>query len=308
MYLSYSGWKKFILCAFAYWNEYLNRTKIDGPDDRLGSIYGSVVGKLFEDFYMMKAWKQPDPQAFIMSRVESTVDKTIERETTPWRDRKGGVIMWKGDGPGQNPKGMYVDRDELVRDVRDAVARGFRIIRYHRLLGPRTDAEYKLDYNFEGDIYAGRADFILLRTKPHDDLLIVDGKGSKHRDKYVDPQQLQWYAMLFWLHSLVDGGPALPDKLAFLYWRSSPDESMDWLSISEDDVQRLFETARASVAEIKRLEKMLLPNAPVEGARGVFKPKANEKNCRFCPYASVCPPGAKVQESIREKQEKQERR
>jgi hypothetical protein len=196
---------------------------------------------------------------------------------------------------------MYSNKEELVRDVRDAVARGFRIIRHHRLLGPRTDAEYKLDYVFEGDTYAGRADFIIQRTKPHSDLLIVDGKGSKHFGKYVDPQQLQWYAMLFWLHSVVDGQPRVPDKLAFLYWRADPEESMDWIEVTQDDAAEMFEVVKNTMAEIKRLQKMLLPNAPVEGARGVFKPKANEKNCRFCPYAAVCPPGAKVQESLKKK-------
>lgn len=307
MYISYTGFKKKQTCDFAYWNEYINKTPIEGPDDRLGSIYGSAVGTLFEDFYTLKVWKEPQPQEFLMNRVEETVEKIIKRETSPFKDRKGGVLLWKGDGPNQNPKGMYKDKAELIADVRDAVARGFRIIRLHRLLGPRTDAELKLDYNFEGDIYAGRADFVIQRTKPHNDLLIVDGKGSRHRGKYVDPQQLQWYAMLFWLHSIVKGKPELPDKLAFLYWRSSPDECMDWIEVSEDAVVELFEVAKNTIKEIERFQKMLLPNAPVEGARGVFKPRANEKNCRFCPYASVCPPGAKVQESIKEKQEKQRR-
>jgi hypothetical protein len=301
MYLSYSGWKKYD-CPFAYYNDYVAHTPKEGVDDRLGSIYGSVVGKLFEDFYAQKLWKKPEPQAYLMSLVEKTVDKTIHREITPWKDRPGGVLLWKGKGEGQNPKGMYENREELIVDVRDAVARGFQIIRHHRLLGPRTDAEYKLDYTFEGDTYAGRADFVIQRTKPHRDLLIVDGKGSQHRGRYVDPKQLQWYAMLFWLHSLKEGKPQLPDKLAFLYWRSKPDECMDWLDVSESDVMEMFEVVKDTVHEIKRLEKMILPNAPAEAARGVFKPKPNEKNCRFCPYTSICPAGAKVQESLKEKQ------
>ncbi len=301
MYLSYSGYKK-LDCHFAYYNDYIAHTPKDGVDDRLGSIYGSVVGKLFEDFYAQKLWKKSEPQAYLMGLVEKTVDKTIQRETTAWRDRPAGTLLWKGTGEGQNPKGMYANREELIADVRDAVARGFQIIRHHRLLGPRTDAEYKLDYEFEGDIYAGRADFVIQRTKPHLDLLIVDGKGSQHRGRYVDPKQLQWYAMLFWLHSLKEGKPLLPDKLAFLYWRSKPEECMDWLDISEGDVMELFENVKDTVQEIKRLEKMVLPNAPIDGVRGVFKPKANEKNCRFCPYASICPPGAKVQAALKEKQ------
>ncbi len=299
MYLSYSGFKKFLDCAFAYWNAYINKTQIaDVVDDRLGSIYGSVVGKLFEDFYTAKMWRLSEPQAAVMARVDETIDKTIRRETTPWKDRKGGVLLWKGTGPNQNPKGMYANKEELAADVRDTVARGFRIIRHYRFLGPRTDAEYKLDFTTpEGYILGGRADFILERTKPHNDLVIVDGKGSRHRDKYVDPKQLQWYAMLFWLHALRDNLPKkLPDKLAFLFWRYDPGQSVDWLGITEDEAHELYKLTIATVEKIQDLEKRLLPNAPPEGARGVFLPNANKDNCRFCPYTSICPPGAKFQE------------
>jgi hypothetical protein len=297
MYLSYSGWKKHDGCPFAYWNEYINRTPKDGVDDRLGSIYGSVVGKLFEYFYTLKVWKQDQPQAYLMGMVSKVVTDTIRRETTPWKDKPGGVILWKGSGPGKNPKGLYANQAELEADVRDAIPRGFQIIKQHRLLGPRTDAEYKLDFTTpDGDILGGRADFIIVRVKPFSDTLIVDGKGSRHRGKYVDPQQLQWYAMLFWLNAVKAGAPAVPDKLAFLFWRSSPEESMDWVDTSEYEVQAFYERVIETVKEIQAKGKMVLLGADPKFARGVFKPKASDQNCRFCPYASVCPPGAQVQE------------
>lgn len=302
-YLSYSGWKKHETCGFAYWNEYVNRTKTDTVDDRLGSVFGSVTGRLFEEFYVGKMWRSPQPQADLMAKVDPIIAEVLKKETSPWKDRPGGVLLWKGEGPGQNPKAMYTDVKELAADVRDAVARGIRIIRQYRLVGPRADAEYKLDYRTpEGIMLAGRADFIVQRVKPYDDLVIVDGKGSRHRGKYVDPKQLQWYAMLFRRHALKSGAAKqLPDKLAFLFWRSDPDESMDWLDISEEEADELYEHAVETVKDIKAKEKRLLPVATVDRARGVFTPKANEQNCRFCPYASVCPPGAKVQERMREK-------
>lgn len=297
MYLSFSGYKKKRDCGFAYWNEYINKTRTGEPDDRLGSIYGSVVGRLFEEFYKDKLWRMGNPQETLMNRVEATVNEIIRRETTPWKDKPGGVLLWKGEGPGQNPQGMYTDREELIADVRDTIPRGFRIIRQHRLVGPRTDAEFKLDYVTENkDILGGRADFIIDRVPPQSDTVIVDGKGSRHRGKYVDPQQLQWYAMLFWKHT-----GKLPDKLAFLFWRYGPDECMDWLDVVEDDVAELYETANDTIKGIQTSEKMLLPGSSPEVARGVFLPKANDKNCRFCPYASLCPPGQKIQEKLKSK-------
>lgn len=305
MYLSYSGYKKLVSCAFAYWNEYIGKTKKGAVDDRLGSVYGTVVGRLFEDFYKLKAWKQEYPIQFIMDRVVPTIADVIKKETSPWKDKPAGVLLWKGEGPGQNPRGMYENRGQLEADVRDAVSRGFKIIKHHRLLGPRTDAEFKLDFvTTDGHILAGRADFIIHRISPQDDEVIVDGKGSQHRDKYVDPQQLQWYAMLYWLNSAKAGDPKVPDKLAFLFWRSNPEESMDWIDTSEEEAKQLYEEAVDKIRWVEESQKKVPSGSTPEGARGVFKPKATEQNCRFCPYASVCPPGAKVQEKIRERQER----
>lgn len=300
MYLSYSGYHKAVNCEFDYWNGYIGKTQKEDPDDRLGSIYGSSVGKLFEDFYTLKVWRQKDPKGFIMARVESTVDSIIKQETSPRYERPGGVLLWKGDAEGQNPKGMYATRDELLADVRDAVERGFKIIKHYRLLGPRADAEFKLDFiTPEGHILGGRADFILVRTKPHNDLIIVDGKGSRHRDKYVDFKQLHWYGMLYWLHSVRKGSPQLPDRLAFLYWRHDPPDSMDWVDISSSDVVALYENVLETIRKIETQQKKIGSNATLSAVRGVFLPKANDQNCRFCPYGSICPPGLKVQENLK---------
>jgi len=297
MYLSYSGFKKYDSCTFDYWNGYIAKTTVEGPDDRLGSIYGSVVGQLFEQFYVEQLWRQPEVQKIMLSRVESQINECIAKETS-----KGGVLLWKGDGPNQNQYGMYLNKEELIADVRDAIPRGLRIIRYHRLLGPRAEAETKLDFKApNGDIWGGRSDFIIQRTAPNNDLLIVDGKGSKHRDKYVDPRQLQWYAMLYQLQT-----GQLPDKLAFLFWRYEPVESIDWVSTSEGEIKSLFTQVKDTIEEIKAKERVVLPTAPFSKARETFTPNPKPENCRFCPYAveAICPKGFKVQQDIQAQQKK----
>jgi hypothetical protein len=60
----------------------------------------------------------------------------------------------------------------------------------------------------------GRADFIH-GPKP---LWIVDGKGSVHREKYVDSEQLIWYALLHYIKHHV-----APDRLGFLHYRFPDD-------------------------------------------------------------------------------------
>jgi hypothetical protein len=290
MYLSYSGFKLAYECLYAYWHEYINKTPLEEPDDRLGSVYGSIVGTLFEDFYNYEWWRKDQPQAYVMSQVEAVTDRILKQETSPTKwGRPGGVLKWKGPkSKGGNPRAMYADKDELMADVRDGVARGFKIIRHDRLLGPYAKAEVRLDGVVDGHKLGGRADFIIQRIRPHSDRGIYDGKGSKYRDRYVSPKQLYWYAMLYRLKY-----NKLPDKLAFVYWRFSPPESIDWVEFSEADLDALLDEVLAMINRIEKGKADLpepgkVPDIDLmELARKVFRPRANEDNCRFCPRATA---------------------
>ena len=300
MYLSFSGFKKMDECAYSYWNGYVNKTKIEGVvDDRLGSIFGSVIGAVFEDFYNMRLWKAPEPRAAVYARVEPNLTKVLHEETTTTSEwRKAGVLLWRGDGEGQSPKGLYADRAELEADIRDAVGRGISAIKHDRLLGPRADAEVKLDYTVKGHKLGGRADFIIKRVRFHD-LCIIDGKGSKWRDKYVDLRQLLWYGMLYKLRT-----GEVPDKLGYLFWKFSPPESLDWMDFSPEDLDEMLATVLATIKKIGELKASLPASPSFEAARKVFMPiadtkakrEAKEQACRFCVYATeaVCPGGLKV--------------
>lgn len=293
-YLSYSGWKKYDQCPYAYWHSYIAKTPSPVLDDRLGAVFGSTIGELFEAFYVEKWWKKKgDCQTFMLGQVDTYLDKVLKQETSPKWGRPGGVLLWQGFGEGKNPKALYANREELSADLREAVIRGLRIIRHYRLLGPLAEAEKILDVGENGDKIAGRADFVIKRTAPHGDLILVDGKGSRHRGKYVDPRQLHWYAMLYRIKY-----GRVPDKLAFLYWKFAPPESMDWVEFSEDDLDELYEEVQAAFRFIKGSRKQLPSGADaltMQGlAKGIFKPKPNSDNCRFCSYASkmTCPAGA----------------
>lgn len=306
MYLSFSGFKKMDECAYSYWNGYLNKTKIEGVvDDRLGSLFGSVTGGVFEDFYNMRLWKAPEPRAAVYARVEPNLVKVIHQETVETSEwRKPGVLLWKGPDieAGQNPKGLYTNRAELEADIRDAVGRGIEAIKHDRLLGPRADAEVKLDYTINGHKLGGRADFIIKRVRFHD-LCIIDGKGSKWRDRYVDLRQLLWYGMLYKLHT-----GEVPDKLGYLFWKFSPPDSLDWMDFSPEDLDEMLATVLATIKKIGELDARLPASPSFPAARQVFMPIADTKAkiddkkqaCRFCVYATedICPGGLKVTQKI----------
>ncbi len=111
--------------------------------------------------------------------------------------------------------------------------------------------------------------------------MILDGKGSKHREKNVEVRQLYWYGML---HQRKYG--ALPDKTAFVFWRSEPDIAVDWHPVTDTDVTTLRNAVLEAMSEIETAAKVCLP---VAGAG--FSAKPSESNCRFCSYAFLCPEG-----------------
>lgn len=294
MYLSYSGRKRLKECLFAYWNSYINSTPIEGDDDRLGSIFGSVVGLLFEDFYKLRLWKDDQPQGKLVERIDAAIAKVIRQETTATRWRKAGVLKWRDE---ENPKAMYANVEELAADVRDTVARGFRIIRHNRLLGPVAKTEVKLDITIDGHTLGGRADFIIKRTRPHRDLGIYDGKGSKYRDKYVDEEQLRWYEMLFRQKT-----GETPDQLGWIFWRFDPPEGFEPVAADETKATELLETTLEEIKDVERRSAEVAPK-DIGGARKVFLPKVEDESatkaeveqaCRFCPFATeqICPKGA----------------
>jgi hypothetical protein len=303
MYVSYSGFKLFSSCAYAYWHQYVNKTELDEPDDRSGSLYGSIIGIIFEDFYNEEMWRDPSTvRENLSQKVRHTTDKVIRQETSPsWRGA-GGVIRWRGEGKDHNPKGMYSNKEELIEDIRKSIPQGLKTIKFGRFLGPYARAEVRLDQIVQGHKIGGRADFIIHRIKPHNDIVIIDGKGSKWGGKYVDPRQLYWYGMLYQLQH-----GRLPDKLGFLYWRFPPPRSIDWVEFSEADTESLLEEVLSAIDKIEEFSSNIPAGLDfvdrMDCAKRLFKPKANENNCRFCPYAtpSLCTWGASVARKIKSK-------
>jgi hypothetical protein len=298
MYLSYSGYACHESCPFGYWRQYDDHTPTEKEDNRVGSLYGTSVGVLFEQFYEERIWKSKGAQEELLSRAEKTVDQVIKDQLTPSKYRPAGVLKWKGDGPDQDPTAMYESREELLADVRDAVVRGLKIIRFYRLLGAYARAEVRLDQIIRGHKIGGRADFILYRTKPHLDWVILDGKGSKHRSRYSDPRQLMWYGALY----LLKYGE-IPDRLGFLYWRYDPPETIDWMEFSEESLLEFSGEVMKTVRKIDLAKRRMPKDNPVmalEMAKKLFPAKPSRSACRFCPYATEkhCPRGAKVVQEI----------
>jgi len=276
-------------CLYEYWHVYVNETPHSLPNDRLGAIYGIVVGKIFEIFYNERLWRTRNTRQVLSDRVEGEISRALEEAVKPSKGRPGGVIRWRGEGEGQNPRGLYVDRQELMEDVLCGIEVGLDSIKKNLLVGRDAVAELKLDTTIGGHRIGGRADFIMTRVQ-HRDRIIVDGKGTKKRGDYTDPLQLLWYAMLY-----REKEGRLPDSTAFLYWKFEHPISMDWYTFTDEDADKLRQKFLRVVTAVERLTRRVgVGKKPsLEVIRNIFPPEPSISNCMFCPYAQedVCPGG-----------------
>ncbi len=280
MYLSYSGFDYWELCPYSYWHRYVVKTKPPELDNRINMLYGATVGVSFEHFYNQKMWRIPNFQDVMLGKVRSIAEKVMAEETA---EGKNGVINWT------DKKANYKSLDAVIQDVEDAIRRGIKTIKYHRLVGPETTAEMKLDLKTNGHILAGRSDFVIRRVPPQGDLVILDGKGSKFRDQYVDKRQLRWYSMLFEEHR-----KTLPDQVGFLYWRSDPETAIDWHPVTTAETAELRKAVFETI-DIIEDRRRRLPVAPEPTRSEILDafPAQPSKDCKWCNYLSACEDGQK---------------
>lgn len=276
MYLSYSGFDTHEGCKFEYYNNYEAKTKLPEPDNRVNMLYGDGVGKLFEGFYVDKLWKAPDPSIELQARVQPTLQRIIKYEL-----RKGGRFDWTAKGLKPGTRSIH----EVEKEIRETIPRGLRSIRRHWLLGTEAGAEVKLDVQLEGHTVGGRADFLIRRAKPRGDLVLIDGKGSRYRDRYTNHRQLRWYAMQ---HHLKYG--TLPDRLGFLFWRFEPEESLDWSEVDLAAIEGLKTSFLAAVASIEAGQEAVRRG---ENPLKVFPPSPGS-DCNLCRYLPVCEAGQRA--------------
>jgi len=289
-YISYSGYKLYEKCPFAFWHQYILKTLV--PENGLNSLYGSVVGIIFEVFFRDKLWRVPNLIDTLHSLVEPTLKKVIDEQVS-----KGRVIDWA------DPKAIYPCRSKLLEDIHDTLPRGLEAIKKNSLMGPRMDAELKLDSKFGKYVVGGRADFVIQRVRPFSDLVILDGKGSKHREKYVDGHalkaggkvegtQLKWYSFLY-----KERFGALPDKLGYLFWKFEGERAIEWVPFTSEEVDDLRELVLTTLKRIDRSESRIKeqegkPQAQDDLRQELFGTQPGF-GCGLCQFNTICEDGKK---------------
>ena len=239
------------------------------------AILGIAIQWAIENFYNSELWRTLDPET-LKKRLLELADEIFRIELAK------KYVDWREAG----------DRGELEKLIRDAVMGYMRTMKQHRFLGPYAKAEVELlGYIDKYTPIGGRADLIIRREDTG--ITILDGKNSKrYKDPktgkytltYTDPDQLRWYALLFFLTY-----KKLVDRLGFVYYRypygtpivgddgmdtGEVEHGVDWVSFTKEDLKGL---AARAVAAMKGMD------------REKFDANPSPQGCKFCDYETVCP-------------------
>lgn len=226
------------------------------PEDksRHHAVMGIAIQGVLEDFYNKELWKgqHENLEKMLVDMVRQRFSEELQRNYVDWKQ----APSW----------------EELLTICEDGVKNYMKTMKAHKLLGPYAKSEVKLKGKL-GDIkIAGKVDFLIQRSDTG--VTILDGKNSKIKMKYVDPDQLRYYGLVFTRQY-----GQMPDRLGFVWYRYPYDaeegeEGVDWIEFTRRDLVSLGERAVAA------RQGML---------RGEFEARPKAKHCRWCDYESVCP-------------------
>lgn len=164
-----------------------------------------------------------------------------------------------------------MSRADMIKCCKDGVLGYLATMKAQKFLGPYSRSEVSLHgWVDKWNPLGGRADMIIRRDDTG--ITILDGKNSKHKMKYTDPDQLRWYGLLFRL-----AYRKMPDRLGFVWYRfpyeEGKEEGVNWIDFGEEDFKLL---AHRAVEAKKSMRKKK------------FAPNPTPSVCRFCPWESSC--------------------
>jgi len=225
-------------------------------DSKHHPVMGIVIQSVLEDYYNKHMFERKELRGAELNRHLTRMTKEKLIATLPR---------------------FYIDWDKIsFEEIEETCISGVLgwvpTMIHHKFLGVYAKSEVELFGHVTNWLpIGGRADFIIRRDDTGTTLL--DGKNSGTKMKYVDPDQLRWYALCFSL-----AYHKLPQRLGFVWYRypydAETDETgVDWVDFTKRDLKELADRA-IKVRRGQEAEK--------------FDPKPVAKICRFCDFEMVC--------------------
>lgn len=271
-FLWYRGWKDIDL------GNGLGRGKtIPTKRSEHHALMGDVIQGVIEDLYNKELWRKyrgADLREHLEELTEQTFHTLVAKRYIEY-----GSTWDKADS-----------QQDLLNTCLSGVRGFLETMRHNKLLGVYSRCEVDLKATVGEDTrIGGRADFIIRREATREVLpgiTILDGKNSKSKGKYTDPDQLRWYALCLYLDPNYQ---LFPDQLGFVYFRypygteildkdGQPtgefESGVDWVPFTKEDLEGLAYRADQAHQKMKAHK---------------FDPTPTPKGCKFCDFESVCP-------------------
>ncbi len=233
-----------------------NRKPKPEQRSRHHAAYGITIQQTVEDMYNQKLYRDPKT---MVSRMLEIGKKEFDRQI----DKPKNNISYSE---------ARMTRAEMWDMCASGITGFVQTMKAHRFLGTYAKAEVDLvGWIDKKNPIGGRADTIVKRSDTG--ITIIDGKNTKYKMKYTDPDQLRWYALLYKLLYRV-----LPDRLAYVWYRfpydqATGEDGVEWVEFDEADLQGLAQRALDAKTAM-RAEK--------------FDPTPSPKVCNFCDFLTVC--------------------
>lgn len=225
------------------------------------AVMGIAVQAALEWFYNKQIWADPDMRdpGRLRRRLVGQARKEFALAL-----RRADYIDW--------------DRAPSPEDMEQVCINGvlgyMKTMKAHRLLSGDARSEVStFGFLDKWTRVGGRIDFVIPRGRGEErEIILLDGKNSKHKDKYLDTDQLLYYALCY--HA---SWHEIPDRLGWVYYRYPHDgeeeEGVHWVPFNEGDLRRL----KAEIIDARKsMEREVFPAQPAP------------KHCQFCDYEPVC--------------------
>jgi len=253
-WLSYSSYKLYNECPQHYRWRKVDKKDPPVPDSRHNAVVGSVVQRVYEDFYNVELWRKgADTSSALMDLVPKYFYEYLDNEYVNFDDVTCPYTM-----------------EDLLGMCEEMVPRVLQGIKDHGLLGPYARSEVTVRAHLEKNFFMfGRVDFVI--RKADGTLLLIDGKASKHREKYVDEEQLLFYALAF---SIMHG--KIPDKLGFFFYHFADEgeRAFDWIEPTPERLAALRVKVQDTFTKIQRTW---------------FRATPSGSACKYCEFENMCP-------------------
>lgn len=224
------------------------------------AVMGIVIQSVVETFYNDELWRHPEGlQKRLTKMVEVVLAQQIAKKYIDWR---------------------WAESEAEMFDICTSGVIGYlRTMKHHKFLGPFARSEVHVPGSIDKwNPVGGYLDMIIRRDDTG--VTILDGKNAKTKNQYVDPDQLRFYALCFYL-----AYHKMPDRLAFVWYRypydGAEETGIEWVPFTKEDLQRLARRAKDTRTLMNKHK---------------FEATPSSKACKWCDYETVCPERQQMRE------------